>query len=262
MQIKLLGAHCAETSSTRLTSLLIDDVLAIDAGGLTGSLTLEAQQRLKAILLTHEHFDHIRDVALLGYQTSLAMAAGLPNTAKLVYCTDEVRAALLAHILNNKIFPDFTRLPSPQHPALIFHSLQPHVPQVIEGYEVLPIPVKHPVPAVGYQVTSRGKSFFFTGDTGPGLAACWEHTSPDLLITELSGINKYTRAATEVGHLTPQSLQQELIEFRQRKGYLPPVVLIHLAPHLQAQIEQEINQVAEELGASISLGYEGMTLSC
>ena len=46
MDITILGAHNTESEKTRLTSLLIDDVLAIDAGALTSSLSFGAQQNL------------------------------------------------------------------------------------------------------------------------------------------------------------------------------------------------------------------------
>ncbi|MEE8420857.1 MAG: MBL fold metallo-hydrolase, partial [Dehalococcoidales bacterium] len=80
MKIKVLGAHNCESSATRLVSLLIDDVLALDAGSLTSSLTFAAQQKLKAILLTHQHYDHIRDVPAIAmnalfYETNISVYA-------------------------------------------------------------------------------------------------------------------------------------------------------------------------------------------
>ena len=47
MDIKLLGTHNTESRDTRLVSLLIDGVLAIDAGALTSSLSFEDQLKLK-----------------------------------------------------------------------------------------------------------------------------------------------------------------------------------------------------------------------
>ena len=63
MEIRILGAHNVESANTRLTSLLVDGVLAVDAGALTSSLTFAEQEKVSSILLTHCHYDHVRDVA-------------------------------------------------------------------------------------------------------------------------------------------------------------------------------------------------------
>ncbi len=53
MKIKVLGAHNTESRNTKYMSLLVDDVLALDAGGLTSSLSFRSQMKIKAVLLTH-----------------------------------------------------------------------------------------------------------------------------------------------------------------------------------------------------------------
>jgi hypothetical protein len=50
MKIKILGAHNTETLRTRHTCLLIDDVLAVDAGALTSHLSEKGMKRLQAVL--------------------------------------------------------------------------------------------------------------------------------------------------------------------------------------------------------------------
>ncbi len=45
---------------------LIDGVLALDAGGMTRTLTFEEQLGIRAVLLSHRHFDHVRDILPLG----------------------------------------------------------------------------------------------------------------------------------------------------------------------------------------------------
>ncbi|GAJ16573.1 unnamed protein product, partial [marine sediment metagenome] len=50
MNIRILGAHNCETRTTGCICLIIDDVLAIDAGELTSSLSMSEQKKLKAIL--------------------------------------------------------------------------------------------------------------------------------------------------------------------------------------------------------------------
>lgn len=115
---------------------------------------------------------------------------------------------------------------------------------------------------MGYQVISpEGKSLFYTADTGPGVHECWQHISPQLLITEVSGINQWAKMLQGVGHLCAQLLKQELLQFRQLKGYLPRIVVVHIAPQVEEQIKEEVGQVAMELGADISIGYEGMLIN-
>ena len=129
-------------------------------------------------------------------------------------------------------------------------------------YKVLPLPVSHHVSTVGYQVTSRdGKSLFYTSDTGPGLASCWQHVSPQLLITEVSGPQRLKSHLRGSGHLTPGLLRKELEEFYKTKGYLPRVILVHLPPPLEAEIADEVSQIDEELSGQIELGRDGMRIS-
>ena len=84
MYIRVLGAHHCESQDSKLVSLLIDDVLAIDAGALTSSLSFAEQQKLTAILLTHQHYDHIKDIP------AIAMNALLHETAIDVRSTQAV----------------------------------------------------------------------------------------------------------------------------------------------------------------------------
>ena len=74
MKIRVLGAHNCERQNFRMISLLVDGVLAIDAGALTSGLSLEEQKRIKALLLTHQHYDHVRDVPALAMSLFLGGA--------------------------------------------------------------------------------------------------------------------------------------------------------------------------------------------
>ena len=70
--------------------------------------------------------------------------------------------------------------------------------------------------------------------------------------------NKFEFVAQASGHLSPRLLKQELLDFKRIKGYLPPVVIVHMGTQLEGQIGEEVAQVAEELDAKITLGREGM----
>lgn len=254
MEIKILGAHNVESAKTKLTSLLIDGVLALDVGALTSSLTFAEQEKVGSILLTHSHYDHIRDLA--------AVALNISYVRKTinVYSQAVTLDAILNNIFNDVIYPDFTKKPTGM-PALKFFPLEPYKAMDVDGYKVLALPTKHTVPAVGYQVISyEGKSFFYSGDTGPGLSSCWEHIMPELLIIDLTMANGLEEHAIPAGHLTPALLSEELMAFKKVKGYLPPVVVIHISSMFEAQIKREVAQLAESLGTKITVGHEGMKL--
>ena len=254
MKIKVLGAHNCESEKTRLVSFLIDDVLAIDAGALSSSLSFKAQQKIKAILLTHAHFDHIRDIPVMG------MNALLHETTISVYSTQAVHEALATHILNGQIYANFMEKPE-INPIIKFTKIEPNKAVQIAGYSVLAVPVNHSVPTVGYQVTSpKGKRLFYTGDTGPGLTECWQNISPQLLIIEVTAPNRYEEFGLKSLHLTPSLLKPELIAFRKLKGYLPPVITVHMNPRQEKEVAAEIALLAKELNASITLAYEGMQI--
>lgn len=59
--------HTTSRAATRgWPRTLSDGVIALDAGGLTRSLTFDEQLAVEAVILSHRHFDHIRDLFPFG----------------------------------------------------------------------------------------------------------------------------------------------------------------------------------------------------
>lgn len=254
MNIKILGAHNIETQSSKFVSILIDDTMAIDAGGLTASLSLIEQLKLEAILLSHQHYDHIRDIP------ALAMNFFLNNSTIRIYSTLPVYNVLKNHLLNSDLYPKFMEQPESE-PTVNFIVLEPNQPKLFNGYTINTIPVSHTQPGVGYEITSSdNKTMFFTGDTGTGLKESWESISPQLLIIELTAPNRYTDWAIQAHHLTPSLLNQELALFQEVKGYLPRVLTVHMNPMMEKEIESEVEVIADKLNVSITLATEGMQI--
>jgi len=205
MKIRFLGAHNCERQSQKMVSLLIDDVLAIDAGSITSSLPLAEQKKIKALLLTHQHYDHVRDIP------GLAMSLFLGGGAIRVYSIQSALDALAKHFLNSEVYTDFRRKPEDK-PTLSLAALEPNKAVTIEGYTVLAVPVKHGVPTMGYQVTSAdGRSVFYTGDTGPGLAECWQRVN----------FGQVCRVGGRVGAPRPQPLKAGANQFSEAERLYP-----------------------------------------
>lgn len=257
MEVRILGAHLAEVKGARLTSLLIGGVLALDAGGLTSALSLPEQKKIETVLLTHHHFDHTRDLVTLAANAGYYWRKQLTVYA-LPYTLDIVSGCLLG----GKIYTNFLEYPSKEKPTLVLEAIEPYGRKAVVGYDGLAVPVKHSVPAIGYQITSSdGKSLFYTGDTTAGISDCWQHVSPQLLITEVAGPDKYEDWLKKAGHLCPRLLKDELMQFRRLKGYLPRVIVIHIGNPYEQEIKEEVAQVAQELETDISLGYEDMRIT-
>jgi Cft2 family RNA processing exonuclease len=254
MIIRFLGTHNAESRNTRLVSFLIDDVLAVDAGSLVSELTFPEQKQIKAILLSHGHYDHIRAVPAFAFNNS-------DRTTKVI-ATAKTLEILSSHLIDGVVYPKFASEASFLQKATInLVPLDLFKSQKIGDHEVRALPVQHNLDGVGFEITSGdGKTLFYTGDTGPGLSSIWATISPQLLITDLTWPNSLANAAEEAGHLCPEMLKEELIEFRRVNGYLPKVVAIHVSPQHEPEIKREIGEVAELLKISIDVAHEGEEL--
>jgi len=253
--IRFLGTHNAESRNTRLVSLLIDDVLVVDAGSFTSELSFPEQKKIRAILLSHGHYDHIRGIPAFAFNNS--------NHTTKVFATSQTLELLSSHLVDGVIYPKFTERNSfLEKTVLELLTLEHFKTQNIEDYQVLAIPMNHPAGAVGFEITSKdGKKVFYTGDTGPGLASIWEYISPHLLIVEATFPNRLESMARDAGHLCPEMLKGELIDFHGVKGYFPQVILIHLSPQFEEEIKEEAQEIARELKLSIGIACEGERLT-
>ena len=254
MELRVLGAHNQESRTTRLVSLLVDGVIALDAGALTSTLTLPEQRRIEALLLTHRHYDHIRDLPILALNT-FDCGATLP-----VYAPDDAILHVQDRLMDGALYPAFTRRPTPEAPRLQLRTAWPLVEEHVSGYRVLPVAVPHRVPSLGYQVESPdGRRLFYSGDVTAGLSRVWGALDPHLMAIEVTWPNRMEDRALG-RHLTPALLRRELEAYLKQKGALPPILAVHLNPECEAEIRSELAEVARALHADITPAEEGMTL--
>ncbi len=254
MRLRVLGAHNVESRHTRMESHLIDGNLALDAGSLTRALTDEEQKGIRAIILSHRHFDHVKDLLPLG------IAVRNQGVTIDVYAIQDTVDAVTDTLMNGKLFPDFLSSPSVDAPTFRMHAVEFYEPFQVMGYDVFAVPVPHSVPAAGFQISNDAVSLFYTGDTGRGLGASWEYAAPDVLLTEVTFGNENEAGARAAGHLTPNLLMDELDIFKNIHGRLPQVVVSHINPAWEGAVRRELAQITETTGQAFIVADADMEI--
>jgi ribonuclease BN (tRNA processing enzyme) len=226
----------------RCPAFAVDGKLLLDAGTVGVSLTISEEQEIRHILLTHAHFDHIKGLPFF-LDNLVSRETGCSVT---VMGAREVLDDLRANILNDRIWPDFSRIPTPDAPVVRYAVIRPDSPQGINGYKVAAEKVSHTVVAYGYILEdAEGKVLAYTGDTGP-TDLFWKKLSGyrvGCLIAETSFPNRLEDTALRSGHLTPSLLRRELGKMRE-----PPsrIFLMHAKPQYQPEIERELRELGRE----------------
>ena len=239
MRIRVLGAYGGSTPWHRQTSFLLDGTVTLDAGALTQSLTLEEQARVRSIIVTHSHLDHVASLPFL-VENVFSRTDGPIE----VVATKDVAALLQAHLFNDAIWPDFTRIPNHLLPAVTFRVVEAGVPFRVNGLHALAVPVSHVVPTYGYLVWNDDACVVFSSDTGP-TEALWaearRRTDLKAIFVECSFPDSMREIAEVSKHLTPRTLREEMRKFPASV----PVNLYHMKPPTLPELRADVAALAE-----------------
>lgn len=250
MRIRVLGGDGGESLGCRLTCLLLNETVALDAGSLTQALAIEEQVRVRSIVLTHSHMDHTTSLPFF-----IENIFGKVEPPISIYASEPTIYALRKYLFNNEVWPDFSRLPNHLLPSVRFCELEAEVPQVIDGIRFTPIPVNHIVPTFGFLLEQDGAAVLWSSDTGP-TQRLWEvaNRTPNLqaVFLETSFDNAMQEVADISLHLTPRTLERELAKLERPV----PIYLHHLKPPCITQIRREVAELGQ---ASVGFVEQGRT---
>ena len=243
MNIKILGCHGSDSLTheggeehcCRSIGFLVNDSLMIDAGTVSSALNLESQKRIRHIVLTHAHIDHLKELPSLA--DNLISCTTNPIT---VTSIPQVLGDLKAHIFNDVIFPDFFGLPDTEHPILRTEVLHEGQESQLGDVRLTPISVNHLVPTVGLIIRDQHVAWVLSGDTHQ-TEALWHAAAqvPNLkaAFIETSLPDEMSDLALASRHLTPTLLQKEF----QKIGKPDlPVYVYHLKPQFQDRIAAQL----------------------
>ena len=240
MLVRIIGGHGGVSPGFRATSYLIDGKLLIDAGSVASGIQIAEQTLIDNILISHSHLDHITDLAFLADN-----CFGQKGRPFEIHTVKEVRSTIMTHLLNDKIWPDFTKLPNEANPTLRFNDLEAEKEVQIGDYKVTPVAVNHPGPGHGFIIEKKNSCIVFTQDTGP-TDRIWElaKTKKNLkaIFTEVSFPNSLMQVAIDSQHHTPSTMEQEI----KKMPADVPIFLGHLKPNFQDQLFKEIDMLGSD----------------
>ena len=239
MKIRVLGSSGSERPGLHLPAFLIDGFMLLDAGTIGSVLDIAAQRKIRYILITHAHFDHIR---------------GMPSFAdNMINCKYKYGTTILsgrdvlneikANIFNNKIWPDFTEIPDKKNSVIKYRGISTRSCTQINNYKIYTARVDHSVAAYGYIIENpRGRALVYTGDTGPTTRLWRKMSNHDVkaLITEITFPDSMNKLALLTGHLTPSLLAEELEKMKR----IPEKIYIsHVKPQYRGAIQRELKKL-------------------
>jgi ribonuclease BN (tRNA processing enzyme) len=216
-----------------MTTFLLNETTALDAGALTQVLSIAEQRAVDRVIVTHAHFDHVATLPFLfenvfGRRKPIEIAAPAP-----------VLSALRRHLFNDALWPDFTRLPSRRRATVRLRTIRRAESYRASGLSVRAVAVSHIVPTYGYLVSSGSASVLFSGDTGP-TRALWKlaDSAKNLkaIFLEVSFSDAQEEIARASKHLIPRQIPDELAKTSRNV----PVYLYHLKPPSEAAIRREV----------------------
>jgi ribonuclease BN (tRNA processing enzyme) len=223
-----------ERQQQYLTSLLVNDTVALDAGGLGFYRTPREQARVKHVFLSHSHQDHVASLPMFLDNTYSG-----DGDCVTVYGSAAVLDSLRSDVFNGRLWPNFIQLSAERPPYLKLRQIEAGETVEAGGLRVTAVPVVHTVPTFGFIVEDGAAAFVFSADTAP-TEEIWQRANrtPHLkaVFLEATFPDEMAWLADVAKHLTPSQFLAEV-----RKLQRPvPVIAVHLHPRHRRQVIKEL----------------------
>ena len=223
------------TLEQRLTCFLIDDCVAVDAGSLGIALTSDQRSKVRNIIVTHPHMDHIASLPI--FIDDLYPTLTEPVR---VHATPEVIELLERDVFNWNVYPRFSDLRNDYGPVMEYVPIPIGSAFPVAHLSVIAVPVNHIVPTVGLVVSDSSSSVAFSSDTAE-TDQFWDvvNNTPhlDALLIEASFPDNMAELAEVSRHFTPASLGRELKKL-DHNGI--DVLAVHIKPSYRDLIIREL----------------------
>ncbi len=237
MRVTLLPSSVScgsQISNLHLTTYIVNERLAIDAGSLGLWDPVEEQAKIRHVLISHSHLDHLASLPL--FVDNVCTRYGDPVT---VHGSAAVLQSLQNDIFNWRVWPDFVGMTPEKGAFLKLSTLQSGEPIELEGLRITPVDVNHTIPTHGFIIEDAAAAIVIVSDSGP-TDRIWElaNRTPNLraVFMETSFPNEMADIAELSHHLTPKMLATEIAKLKQPAR----VIGVHIKARYRTRVEQEL----------------------
>jgi ribonuclease BN (tRNA processing enzyme) len=217
-----------------LSSCLLNDTIALDAGCLGFAHPPEQQARVRHVLLSHTHLDHLASLPIFLENVYQADAEGVT-----IHASTPVLECCQRDLFNDRIWPDFVALSRNGMPFLKLAPFEPGQTIDLEGLRITAVELNHVVPTVGYLVADAASTVAFVSDTGP-TDAVWRlaNAAANLkaVFLEATFPNALAWLADVSKHLTPALFAREAAKLTRPAR----LIVVHIKARYRDQVVAEL----------------------
>lgn len=236
--VNVLGAYGTKAKGFGTSSFALNKTDVIDAGNLLESLG-EESIHVKNIWLTHQHLDHIVDIAYI-----IDNYYGIRKDTINILGTKGTIDAIKKHFLNDEIWPDFSKILLPNNEMVVKYTeielgceYRMSADESIKAFKT-----DHTDSSCGYIYKKGDGAILITADTcniDNALLEIENDTTIKSVVIECSFPNHLEELAKNSKHLTPKLLFENLKKLKRKDFQL---YINHIKPSFILEIAQEIEE--------------------
>jgi ribonuclease BN (tRNA processing enzyme) len=238
MRVRMLPSAAGGGSYQFLTTFLVDDRIAIDAGCLGLHGDPRDQVRVRHVFLSHSHADHVCSLPL--FVNHVADCGAPPVT---IYGSARTLESVRGDIFNGRAWPALERFANGGVPLVRMEELTSGRSVTADGFAVTAVDVDHAVGTLGFIIDDSRSAVAISSDSR-STDEIWKAASRlphfKAAFIGVAFPNAQSALAEIAGHMTPASFEREAAK-------LPPhvkIVAIHMKPIYHRRIEEELERLA------------------
>jgi ribonuclease BN (tRNA processing enzyme) len=233
VKITLLPSAISESGivpNQYLTTLLVNDRIAIDGGSLGLYRSPRDQAAIQHMFVSHTHLDHWATLPIF-----LVNVFDMAPTPPTLYASEVVLDMLRRDVFNGRVWPNFLEMSHEGRPFVKIQVIESGKTLDVEGLRITPVAVNHAVPTLGFILEDAASAVVIASDTA-ATTEIWQRadrlSNLKAVFLEATLPNNLSELAGVTKHLTPNGLVGEM-----RKLTRPPTFY---AVHLSARNRDEV----------------------